>query len=886
MGLSERIRVILDLDGKSFMSQLKTVRAEVAATEGVSGKLKVATKGLGDAFTQAGKNPAVMGAAMAGAGVIAVGLANDFSELGTTIGKFSDATGLSSEEASRWVEVAKSIGIETGTLQSEIGKMNKTLGATPQVFTDAGIAIKGANGEALDTNDVFLNVIDKLNRTADAGKRTELGAKLLGRGWQASAELVGKGADEIRTKLAEVSDAQVFNDDEVAKARAWRDAMDDVGDAVEQVKIMLGELVATNLSPLITVTGTLANKLLDLTGAGGDSSNGLADMGLAAVKWLSPVGYFTQGASALNRALDDNAGITSDVSSEWSKAALDAAILADATSETEREARALNRTVGEAPAIQSETDRETRALTRDTKLAAAAAHDAAAETQKQLDALQELQNEMLSAVDKQFAYADAIDSATDAATDYHKALKDGKSTVEEQDDALRGAEESANDAAKAFAELQQANGNTSSAIDLMKLSLQQQANALGPNDPLRAGIMGLIASLDAIPQSVPDAIKLKVDTQIWNETVARLERIKALLAAIKSGNAYALNDAVHNAGERAGLRTQSVRGIAGTTTTGAGSSASDGPSDLLNSGLAGTWEAATTAIDDTTSAVDDAAQAAADAEAAEIELARRKYMRGEIDIDQYQSIIEEKRQLAETQFGHDSDQEYALWEITQDLNAKRKADEEALAASIARAAQDAADAAADAEKKRQDAIQATIDKLKELQAASLKQADANADLLDAIDAQAKAQSDYNAALAAYNAIAHDPKAKPEDRAAALIKVADAQKDLDSTTIAGAKARAAAAGLSGTDAAENIAAQLRQYIADHGDPTGALGRELIRQSPGGTGFASTTPFGGASIRTEDMAALGNTIATAISRLSLTVSARGVATAMQADAKAGL
>ena len=189
-------------------------------------------------------------AAAAGAAIVAFGVKSvmAFQDLAISIGKFSDATGLTTQDASRLVEVAGDIGIEMGAVEKSLGFMNKTLGNNAQAFKDLGVEISYTSGGAVDANKTFLNVVDRLNQIEDPAQRAAAGAKLLGRGWQEMAELIAMGSGELSKSLSEVSDQKVIDPQEVERARQFRAAMDGLKDSFEDFSLAIGQ----NLLPIVT----------------------------------------------------------------------------------------------------------------------------------------------------------------------------------------------------------------------------------------------------------------------------------------------------------------------------------------------------------------------------------------------------------------------------------------------------------------------------------------------------------------------------------------------------------------------------------------------------------------------------------------------------------
>jgi hypothetical protein len=290
-GFTERISVLIDVTSNKAVSGLKDFQKSVADAQGFTGKLKAGVGSLKDTFTAAAASPAALGAAAAAAGTFALKAADEFSQLGVSIGKFADATGVATEDASRWVEVAGDIGISSDTLTGVFNKLNKSI--DPKVFKDLGVEIARTSSGNVNASETFLNVIDRLNGMTDPAQRAQAASKLLGKGWTDVAELVGMSAQDIRKQLAAVGDEKVFDQSEVKQAREYRAAMDNLNDAFEKVVIVLGEELAPALSDI-------SNLLADTLGVVGDVKDALGPLG-------------DSGLQAFNKIRDGVAGWWDDL---------------------------------------------------------------------------------------------------------------------------------------------------------------------------------------------------------------------------------------------------------------------------------------------------------------------------------------------------------------------------------------------------------------------------------------------------------------------------------------------------------------------------------------------------------------------------------------------
>ena len=242
---------------KSAKAAFANFKTDVSAATGAMGKFKAGgNAALNAVKANAGNFAMAAGGAIASFAVKAVG---EFQDLALASGKFADATGLSVEEASRFKEVGDDIGIGADAIEGAIGKMNKTLGASPELFAELGVDVVKTETGLTDVNGTFLAVIGRLKAIKDPAERARVGAQLLGKGWAEMAQFVEMGSYELSKALEDVSDAKVIDSEEVEKAKKFRDVMDDLKDKVEALSLTLGETLVPVLSEIGEVVKAVVN---------------------------------------------------------------------------------------------------------------------------------------------------------------------------------------------------------------------------------------------------------------------------------------------------------------------------------------------------------------------------------------------------------------------------------------------------------------------------------------------------------------------------------------------------------------------------------------------------------------------------------------------------
>ena len=231
----ERLKFVLQVDASGAIKQLQQFG-------------QTADKELSKAETKMQQQASSMqkygAGAMAFAGVAGIALfklSNKWKDGALAAGKFAQATGITVEEASRFIVVAEDLDLESGKIVKAIGKMEKALGKSPKDFAKLGIATKNAAGEQISAQEVFLSSADVLKKITRESDRASAASKLFGRDWQNMAVMLGKGSDELRRRFAAVRDEQVYDDADYKAATKYRDALKDLSNSFKSVSVAIGE---------------------------------------------------------------------------------------------------------------------------------------------------------------------------------------------------------------------------------------------------------------------------------------------------------------------------------------------------------------------------------------------------------------------------------------------------------------------------------------------------------------------------------------------------------------------------------------------------------------------------------------------------------------------
>ena len=250
-----RIPIITDLQDKGIRDAKKAFgdfKTAVNNAEGGMGKFKAGSKVAFDAVKANAGTLAVAGAVAFG--TFAKTAITAFQDVALEAGKFADATGLSVEDASRYLEVAGDLSIPVDAVEGAIGRLNKTIGADPDKVRNLGVDLVYLNDGSLDVNATFLNTIDRLKKIKDPAEKARVAAQLLGKGWQSMAELIEMGADDLKASLDSVSGAQVISDEELEKAKEYRETVQELADIWNAFVINAGGVFVEIVSDLKDLT--------------------------------------------------------------------------------------------------------------------------------------------------------------------------------------------------------------------------------------------------------------------------------------------------------------------------------------------------------------------------------------------------------------------------------------------------------------------------------------------------------------------------------------------------------------------------------------------------------------------------------------------------------
>ena len=583
MGMKETFQIVIDVATESSQKSLKGLRSEVSNTEGGFNKFKTGVSGSLDYVKDhAGAFALGAGAALVGFGVKAVAAFEDAAKAALDLGS---ATGLSVEDASRWIAVGDDFQISAEAIQGSIGKIGKTLDSGK--WESYGIATRDAGGNARSTNDILLDSLDYLSSVTNQTERARIGNELFGKGYQNLTPMIGHTRTEYEKMLGAVEAGQVITKSEAANAERMRLAQDKLSDALKEVTLQAGA-AAVKLAPIVTAIADIISStslwgdsgqslgayedalaaMDDKTKGASTSTKGLANGFLVLreelQKNMSGLDGFFKSAANFNPEFNENLDATNQAFNELldkdpSKAQATLNSFVDLMKSGDKEAQDYLKSLGitqgtldkwqirldEVNGAQGDVNNTTEVSKKVLEDAAKAQAEAtkAIEEHKQalLDdakALQKNIDAQRAYTDAEFALKDAQDSFTEALDGSAKAVADANGDLHKIDKVYRDITSSATDVADAQVLIAQkfmeASGETLTATEKLDLfnnsMLDSAATAKGK---ARDGILDYIATFNSIPDSKMTEIKTAI-----NE--GDLKKATWLLAAASASRTVAL----------------------------------------------------------------------------------------------------------------------------------------------------------------------------------------------------------------------------------------------------------------------------------------------------------------------------------------------------------
>jgi hypothetical protein len=269
-----------DDTGSAFSSLSKSL----SKAENKFQKFGRQTAGIRAGFADVARGFAVAGGVIVGAAVgIGAGilkLAKDTADYGSALNDFSMQTGIGVESLQQFDYVAQQTGVGIEAGRAGITKFSKALGEIKMGTGQAALALRKLDPALLknlksvgSVGEGYELLIDRLARTTDPIKRSQLAFAVFGRSGGAMLKMINQGPEAIAALRAEMVKLGIISEKDAAAADEYGDALDKFGTALGGVKRAVGtslipallpvfktftEFLSTNREAIGTAAGILA----------------------------------------------------------------------------------------------------------------------------------------------------------------------------------------------------------------------------------------------------------------------------------------------------------------------------------------------------------------------------------------------------------------------------------------------------------------------------------------------------------------------------------------------------------------------------------------------------------------------------------------------------
>lgn len=514
MGITERLRIIFDVETQSFKQGIKSLKADLAAADGMAGKAKVGISAIGTQLKQFGGQALLAGGAIAvGFGVKAIQTVNETT---LAVDKLATATGMSLEEASKWKGVGDEVGVALETIQSAAIRMNTAI--SNGSFTRLGLEAQYAADGTLNVNDTLVRTITTIGAMRSAEERNDAARRVFGRNFAEISRLMELSAADLYAKLESTPDWEITTEEDTKNAKEMQAALDAFGDAAGEVQYLL----ARGLTPALTDTLEALNAVRDGAKDLGETAEeylgestwrGITKAATDELKkWANPLGWFKDKVDETSQAIHQiSNGDFGPVRESTEQAS-------SAMSEWDARAQYVNSRLAALEGTTGDLADETDELAGEMVQARSDADQYAASmdglNQRLVDAKEAIDNlvgEELSKIDAFQRAEDSTRNYTESVESYVLASMDAEASEKDKADALREAARAAVEAARDMATFKDGTYESVEGLATQIQALKDMAAALGPNDPLRAELLAHIGLLEGIQTEVETDVKFDVD---------------------------------------------------------------------------------------------------------------------------------------------------------------------------------------------------------------------------------------------------------------------------------------------------------------------------------------------------------------------------------------
>lgn len=227
----------------------------------------------GDFLETFSSKTVLAGGLVVGLGAVSKALLETSRAAAQYVGEIKDLSqqsSLATREASAMAYAASLNGTSVQSLSTGLSTLNKNMievisgtGDGARLFKALGVSVTDTRGQLRGTNDVFLDVVGRLQGFQDDGAKSTVIAKLLGNQMQ---DMARAGKDALASQIQEAERlGRTLDDTAIAKTEAWEKS-------TARLKGTIGGLstdIGMSLIPTLTTMSDITQKIVEDLAAGG-----------------------------------------------------------------------------------------------------------------------------------------------------------------------------------------------------------------------------------------------------------------------------------------------------------------------------------------------------------------------------------------------------------------------------------------------------------------------------------------------------------------------------------------------------------------------------------------------------------------------------------------
>lgn len=229
-----------------------------------------------------------------------------FGQAADSVRLFSQLTGASAEESSKWINAGQLMGVSADTMTTAFGKFGSTVEANKAQLQDHGVVLAHNADGSINLTKSIGSIQDAFQATTSATERDTIAKLAAGRGYKELESILNLTKDQMNNLLDAASKGPIFNNDDLTRAQEMKVKLGEIQLAVDNLKVQAGGRILGDLSGAVSGLQRIDDLLHDMDGIVPHFASGFGQVlkGLAeSAPVLGPIVGFFDAAKAGEQGL-------------------------------------------------------------------------------------------------------------------------------------------------------------------------------------------------------------------------------------------------------------------------------------------------------------------------------------------------------------------------------------------------------------------------------------------------------------------------------------------------------------------------------------------------------------------------------------------------------